>query len=292
MARRQKSRLCPGCQTVFRGKDTAKTCSARCRKRIERAKKALAYEAHSLAQSAQSALKSSSQAIHSFESAAFPQLAPAAAEALPDLDSDTLPELPDELPEPVSFDHSLAEIETPTAVHPVGHIITPQPSIPPSTPPTPVAQPLMPQPTIQTLEAPLQPLVQPLTPLPEIQSLETKPTASHWQQLQNSWQAPAQIPNPPTPVSTEPVPVAPVPELSGTPPPPVDSGSSSGGPRTPFNFFSQRPILTGLGFVSLIVLISGVFALTGLLRQGQPGDTTNLAPRLATATYWLPKTPN
>ncbi len=281
-----QTKICPGCNNPFEARPNAKVCSSRCRKRLHRAKQSLQREVQKLAELRQAAIADIQSSL------APPQLATAAAEALPDLDSDTLPELPDELPEPVSFDHSLAEIETPTAVHPVGHIITPQPSIPPSTPPTPVAQPLMPQPTIQTLEAPLQPLVQPLTPLPEIQSLETKPTASHWQQLQNSWQAPAQIPNPPTPVSTEPVPVAPVPELSGTPPPPVDSGSSSGGPRTPFNFFSQRPILTGLGFVSLIVLISGVFALTGLLRQGQPGDTTNLAPRLATATYWLPKTPN
>lgn len=40
MARR-KQKLCPGCNTVFVGKATAMTCSARCRKRMERTRRAL-----------------------------------------------------------------------------------------------------------------------------------------------------------------------------------------------------------------------------------------------------------
>lgn len=33
----QRSKLCPSCHTVFRGRKDARTCSDRCRKRLQRA---------------------------------------------------------------------------------------------------------------------------------------------------------------------------------------------------------------------------------------------------------------
>lgn len=177
---RQKSKLCPGCHTLFKGKDTAKTCSARCRKRLHRAQQSLHHEVQRLAQSSQTALTDIQNSL------IFPQ------------------------PSEAGFiDVSYADTQTPAALHPVGHIITPQPP----TAPTPLPSP---QPPVQTLNisqpAPAaQPLTpQPLTPTPTpqplspgIQSLETKPTTQHWQALQNSWQLPSvQPPAPSTPLAT------------------------------------------------------------------------------------------
>lgn len=34
---RQKTQLCPSCHTLFKGRVDARTCSARCRKRLQRA---------------------------------------------------------------------------------------------------------------------------------------------------------------------------------------------------------------------------------------------------------------
>jgi hypothetical protein len=41
---RQKTKLCPSCQQVFRGRKDAKTCSDRCRKRLQRAKDLLIHD--------------------------------------------------------------------------------------------------------------------------------------------------------------------------------------------------------------------------------------------------------
>jgi len=54
---RQHSKLCPSCSTVFLGSSSAKTCSARCRKRLERARKALIQETSQVVQSAESVVK-------------------------------------------------------------------------------------------------------------------------------------------------------------------------------------------------------------------------------------------
>jgi uncharacterized paraquat-inducible protein A len=35
---RQKSKLCPSCHTIFRGRSNSVTCSDRCRKRLQRAR--------------------------------------------------------------------------------------------------------------------------------------------------------------------------------------------------------------------------------------------------------------
>ncbi|MDO8592105.1 MAG: hypothetical protein Q7R60_04305 [bacterium] len=196
----------------------------------------------------------------------------------------------------------------PAAVHPVGHIISPSPaklsseSLGGQAPP-PVIQSPTPQPTNQTLKAPLptfnfsppsppaqpitSPLAQPLTPPPVIQSLETNPTGRSWQQPQSPWQ----IPSPP--IATNPIATAtpppnlslvnqitpasassevPVPELGGIPTPPQGFAGGSRGP-SPFNFFSHRPILTGLGFVTIITLVSGAFALFSLLSDNKPNAT-------------------
>ncbi|MEK7561381.1 MAG: hypothetical protein AAB541_00770, partial [Patescibacteria group bacterium] len=241
-----QTKICPGCNSPFEARPNAKVCSSRCRKRLHRAKQSLQREVQKLAELRQTAIADIQNSL------VPPQLATAAAETPPDFGDDISPQ-----PSEAGFlETSFAELETPTAVHPVGQVISPQPSIPVSTPPAPATQPVIPRPVMAT---------------PEIQSLETQPTAQHWQQLQNSWQAPVQMP--PTPPPT--VGTAPVPELSGATPTPGGFDNNPGGPG-PLNFFSHRPILAGLGFVTLIVLISGAFALSGLLGQGKPG-TTNLS---------------
>ncbi len=308
---RQKSKLCPGCNTLFKGKDSAKTCSARCRKRIERAKKALTREAHLLAQSAESALKSSSQAIHSFESVAFPQLAPPlATETADNYSSDTVQDEPptdwgdlnwsaaDTMPGWATPATPVPD-PTPTTPHPVGHIISPQPPAVPATQSAPLAPPT---PGPQPLPASPPAVPQPIMTPPVVQSLETKPTAQHWQQLQNSWQLPATQP-PPTqhlgPSVAQTTPLGSVSALSAgqAPPTAIDPSAASpaltsqsipaaavdaqtkvaltgqGSGLGPFNFFKHRPILTGLSFVALVALVSGAFALSGLLHQSQPSPT-------------------
>jgi len=41
---RQKNKICPSCHLLFRGRSNAKTCSARCRKRMQRARELMARE--------------------------------------------------------------------------------------------------------------------------------------------------------------------------------------------------------------------------------------------------------
>ncbi|MEK7561311.1 MAG: hypothetical protein AAB541_00405, partial [Patescibacteria group bacterium] len=228
--------------------------------RLHRAKQSLQREVQKLAELRQTAIADIQNSL------VPPQLATAAAETPPDLDSDTSLMPPDELPGPGSFNHSFAETETPTAIHPVGHLVTPQLQVPPAS----VTQPVIPQ---------------PLMAAPEIQLLETKPTPAHWQQLQNSWQLPQATPAQPPALGSASL------STPGMPPPPPLRGLSSESfnqtPTTPpdqsnskgpklSNIFKNRPILAGLGFVTLIVLISGAFALSGLLRQSGL-DTTDLS---------------
>jgi microcystin-dependent protein len=70
------------------------------------------------------------------------------------------------------------------------------------------------------------------------------------------------------------VPLAAVPELGEATSAPVNSGieDSGSGPRRTGLFF-HRPIFVGLAFVALIALVSGAFALSGLLRQNKPPAT-------------------
>jgi len=168
------TRLCPGCNNPFAGRPNARVCSSRCRKRIFRAKQSLQHEVQKLAELRQSA-------IADIQNSLVPrQLATLAAETPSDFGDDTSLGLSafD------SFESSFADAGSmPTPVHPVGHIIRPQPA------PLPVAQPVRPQPQM----------------LPEIKSLETRPTAAHWQELQNSWQVPPAQPEVPT-QSTAPTP--------------------------------------------------------------------------------------
>lgn len=55
---RQKTKLCPSCQRIFRARVDAVACSERCRKRLQRAKKTLAQEAEVVKDSATHVLKS------------------------------------------------------------------------------------------------------------------------------------------------------------------------------------------------------------------------------------------
>ena len=246
-----QNKICVGCSKQFEGRPNAKACSSKCRKRFFRARQAVKQEVEKLAQ-LRDEIK---QDIHG--SLSLPQMVPVAADD--DTGNSGLENFVDDQPE---FMDSLNSSEVVTEA--------------------PVEEPIYSQPPIIPLE--------PLPPAPD-----------KWEQLQNSWQtppaapapaqtAPEQVPAPKTmPVQTlsplESLPAAApallettpyeAPTLENAPMMPINSlETTTAAPKSPIlaNWFKNKPFAVTLAFVVLISLASGIFAITGLMRQSPAGE--------------------
>ncbi len=258
---------CQTCNTKFDGRRDAKTCSVRCRKRLQRAKTAILHEAGVLKQDAE-------QVINTLKGEIIPvNLQPATA--LAETDSEDLAQSD----EPSGFEDSnwqpqyldlasAADLASLPAAQPIAGIGHPRPSFGtgvavPSAPLPASAQPPVPtnEQLTRTVQSQPQPAVQ---PEPTILSLENTTSSS---------------PLPPAPVSTlaTPTPSA----TSSLPTPPTAAAPLGLQPAASFNFpppprlnlrtrlqalLRNTPAAT-LAALVVVMLVGGTFGVSKLVHQ-------------------------